>query len=161
MATPKEIEEKFWKALESDRTMMLGVDGAEDGHARPMTAQTEDRHGPIWFFTSNENAMVQLLKQRRRATATLSSKGHDVFASVRGTLGVDNDRAAIDRLWNAFVAAWFEGGKDDPRVTLLRLDAEDAEVWLSGSSLLAGAKLLLGSDPKQDYKDKVAQVDLR
>jgi hypothetical protein len=37
-------------ALASDRTMMLGLDGVEDGHARPMTAQLEDDephgHGP-------------------------------------------------------------------------------------------------------------------
>ena len=44
---------------------------------------------------------------------------------------------------------------------LLRLDAEHAEIWLDGSSLVAGVKMLLGIDPKQDYKDKVAVVDLR
>jgi hypothetical protein len=44
---------------------------------------------------------------------------------------------------------------------LLRFDAERAEIWLDGSSLVAGIKLLLGADPKQDYKDKVAEVDLR
>jgi hypothetical protein len=34
-------------------------------------------------------------------------------------------------------------------------------VWLNGSSVVAGIKMLLGVDPKQDYKDKVAKVDLR
>ena len=43
MTDPRELEEKFWKALESDRTVMLGLDGMEDGHARPMTAQAEVR----------------------------------------------------------------------------------------------------------------------
>ena len=38
MPTPRELEDKFWSALKSDRTMMLGLDGVEDGHARPMTA---------------------------------------------------------------------------------------------------------------------------
>ena len=36
------------------------------------------------------------------------------------------DRAAIDRLWNRFVAAWFEKGKDDPKLALLRFDPERA-----------------------------------
>jgi general stress protein 26 len=28
------------------------LDGVEDGHARPMTAQLEhENRGPIWFFT--------------------------------------------------------------------------------------------------------------
>jgi general stress protein 26 len=63
-------------------------------------------------------------------------------------------------LWNPFIAAWFEKGKDDPKLTLLRLDPDDAQIWENGSSLLAGIKLLFGSDPKRDYKDKVASVDL-
>jgi general stress protein 26 len=63
-------------------------------------------------------------------------------------------------LWNRYVAAWYEGGKDDPKLALLRLDAEQAEIWLDGSSIVAGVKMLFGSDPKQDYKDKVATVTL-
>ena len=58
------------------------------------------------------------------------------------------------------MAAWYEKGKDDPKLVLLRLDAERAEIWLDASSLLAGIKMLLGSDPKRDYKDKVADVTL-
>jgi general stress protein 26 len=74
---------------------------------------------------------------------------------------VDTDRAVVDRLWNRYVAAWFEGGKDDPKLALLRLDAESAEVWIDASSVIAGMKLLMGVDPKQSYKDKVANVPLR
>jgi general stress protein 26 len=76
-------------------------------------------------------------------------------------VSIDNDRAAIDRLWNRFAAAWYEGGKDDTKLALLRFDAERAEIWLDASSLAAGIKMLLGADPKEDYKDKVAEVNLR
>jgi general stress protein 26 len=160
MPTQVEFAERFWKALRSDMTMMLGLDGIEDGHARPMTAQVEGDHGPIWFFTSKENSLVRLLGQGDRAIATFASKGNDLFATVHGRLSLDDDRAVIDRLWNRFVAAWFEGGKDDPKLALLRLDAESAEIWLDASSMVAGIKMLIGIDPKQDYKDKVAEVEL-
>lgn len=160
MNTQQEIEEKFWKALKSDRTVMLGLDGIEDGHARPMTAQAENNQSPIWFFTSQDNGLVKHLGQSRRAIASFVSTGHDVFASINGSLHLDNDRVVIDRLWNPFVAAWYTG-KDDPKLALLRMDAEHAEVWLNESSLLAGVKMALGIDPKKDYKDKVADVDLR
>lgn len=161
MATPQEIEARFWKALASDRTMMLGLDGVEDGHARPMTAQFEGDGGPIWFFTARDNGIVQALPRGDRAIATFADKGHDLFATVHGRLSVDNDRAVVDRLWNRFVAAWYEGGKTDPKLALLRLDPEKAEIWLDASSIIAGIKMLLGADPKQDYKDKVATVSLR
>jgi general stress protein 26 len=80
---------------------------------------------------------------------------------MHGNLSLDNKRANIDRFWNRFVAAWFPGGKEDPKLALLRFDAEGAEIWLDDSSFLAGIKLLLGADPKEEYKDKVAEVSLR
>jgi general stress protein 26 len=160
MATPQELEAKFWKSLGSDMTMMLGLDGVEEGHARPMTAQFEDDRSPIWFFTTQDNGLVQALTRGDRAIATFTSKDHDLFASLHGTLSLDTDRATIDRLWNRFVAAWYEKGKDDPKLALLRLDADRAEVWLNDSSVLAGVKLLLGRDPKKEYRDKVAEVKL-
>ena len=161
MATPQELEARFWKALKSDMTMMLGLDGVEDGHARPMTAQFEDEGGPIWFFTARDNGIVERLPQSDRAIAAFVSKGHDLFATIHGRLALDEDRAVIDRLWNPFAAAWFEEGKDDPKLALLRLDPERAEIWLDGSSLVAGVKALLGVDPKRDYQKNVAEVALR
>ena len=162
MPTPQELERQFWKSLKSDMTMMIGLDGVEDGHARPMTAQIENECGPIWFFTSKDNTMVQTLAAGRghRAIATFAAKGHDLFATVHGNLMVDNDRGVIDRLWNSFIAAWFKNGKSDPKLALLRFDAERAEIWENEFSLVAGIKLLLGVDPKKDYKYKVAEVRL-
>jgi general stress protein 26 len=161
MSDPKDLERKMWKAIKTERTLMLGLDGAEDGHARPMTAMIENEHGPIWFFTSKDNVLISQIGQHHRAIAVFVAKSHDLFASIKGNLVADNDRAVIDRLWSPFVAAWFKGGKDDPKLALLRLDAEHAEIWENASSLAFGLKILFGGDPKMDYKDKVADVDLR
>jgi general stress protein 26 len=160
MHAPTELQQKFWKALKTDRTMMLGLNGVDEGHVRPMTAQFEDDKSPIWFFSSYDSDMVNAIGGDARAIANFSSKGHDVFATVHGSICVDNDPAVIDRLWNPFVAAWYEGGQADPKLALLRLDAERAEIWLDGSSLIAGVKMLLGMDPKVDYKDHAAEVRL-
>ena len=163
MPTPQELEAEFWKSLKSDMTVMLGLAGVEQGHAQPMTAQLDDANdgrGPVWFFTSRDNGLVQAMRDTHAGFMHFASKGHDLFASVQGTLVSDNNPATIDRLWNKWVAAWFEGGKDDPKVQLLRFDADSAEIWEDGSSLVAGLKTLLGRDPKQDYHDKVATVAL-
>ena len=157
------LESKLWKALKDDRTVMLGLAGVEEGHSQPMTAQTlhdEDERGPIWFFTSKDTDLVKALNDSHRAVVHFSSKGHDLFASLHGELTLDNNRQVIDQLWNSFIAAWYEGGKDDPKLVLLRFDTQQAEIWLDGSSLVAGIKMLLGFDPKDDYKDNVAKVDL-
>jgi general stress protein 26 len=162
MSTPAELEEKFWKALHSDMTMMLGLPGLDGGHLRPMTAQLDEgRAGSIWFFTSTDNALVLALTSDSHANASFVAKGYDLFASLQGSLSLETNRAMIDRLWNHFVAAWYEGGKSDPKLALLRFDPERGEVWLSGSSLVAGIKMVMGVDPKRDYKDKVAKIDMR
>lgn len=169
MANEAEIKAKFWKALKSDMTMFLGLAEGDDGHARPMTAQLDSddaESGPIWFFTATDNQLYQQIGEGggaigggKRAMAHFVSKGHDVWATLHGGLSTTRDRATIDRLWNRYVAAWYEG-KDDPKVALIRLDPDQAEIWVDASSFVAGIKMLLGVDPKQDYKDKVAEVTL-
>lgn len=160
MPSPAELESKLWKALHSDRTVMVGVDGVEGGQTRPMTAIIEDGHGPLWFFTGKPNTLADVAGKGLTVVASFSSKGHDLFACITGSLHVHNERAVIDRLWNPFIAAWFDG-KDDPKLVLLRMDAAHAEIWLNENNLLAGIKLLFGGDAKKDFAGKQADVDLR
>lgn len=158
MAKEQELKAKLWRALKSDRTLMLGLAGEDS--ARPMTAQIEEEDGPIWFFTAKDTEIMQRLAQDHEALATFASKSHDLFATIHGSLREDTDRQVIERLWNPFIAAWFEKGKDDPKLALLRLDPERAEVWIDASSLMAGIKLMLGFDPKKEYRDKAGEVRL-
>lgn len=161
MASESEIKTKFWKALKSERTIMLGLEGVDGADAQPMTAQIEndDERGPVWFFTSKDTDLTKHIGERASAVGYFVSKGHDLFASVQGEIYAHNDRATIERLWNPFIAAWFEG-KDDPKIQLLRFEPEHAHIWLNENSVFAGVKMLLGSDPKKEYKDKTADVPL-
>ena len=162
MPTPQELERKFWDALADDRTMMLGLHAADEGHTRPMTALLDNsRPGSMWFFTVKDNAMLGQLTEGHRAVATFTAKDHDLFATIHGTLLVESDARMIDKLWNSHVAAWYEGGRNDPNIALLRLDPEQAEIWENANSLIAGIKMMFGADPKAEYRDKVAKVDLR
>jgi general stress protein 26 len=162
MAHEREISEKFWKALHEDAIVMLSLAGVEEGHSRPMTVLFRDdaAQGPIWFFAAKNTELVAAMGESHRAVAHFASKGHHLFASVHGEINRDDDRATIDKLWNRFAAAWFEGGKDDPNLQLIRLDPEYAQIWLNDNRLFAGVGLLLGRDPKKEYRDKVAEVRL-
>ncbi len=160
MPTPEELETELWAGLRKDMTVMLEVDGG-GAPARPMTAQIDgdDNRGPLWFFTSKSSGLVQA--GPGSATATYVAKGHALFARIEGRLSEATDSAMIDKLWNAHVAAWYEEGRNDPKIALMRMDLERAEIWENGSSLVAGIMSIFGSDPKEDYKDKVAEVPLR
>lgn len=157
-----EITETFWKHLRSDHLVMLGLEASAPTALRPMTAQLEGQadQGPIWFFASTDTVLVQGLTDQDLAIFTFVSKGYDVFATVHGHMTQTTDRATIDRLWNTSVAAWYDGGKEDPKLALLRFDPASAEIWRDGSGLLSGLKLLFGGDPKADAKDNMAKVAL-
>ena len=158
MATDaNELKHRFWKAIDSDRTVMLGCEGV---YPRPMTAQVEDGKGPIWVFSAAGNELVEACARKpKTGLLMLVSKDHELFATAGGQLSVDTDPAVVERLWNPFVAAWYSG-KDDPTLRLLRFDPDAAEIWNNASSLLAGIKMLVGVDPKKDYRDDVAKVKL-
>lgn len=163
MTDTQKIEDAFWKSLRSDMTVMLQLaDGARD-LARPMTAQIDgdEDKGPIYFFGGKDSALYgKLGGKSAQAEFTFVPKGHDLFASVAGTITVCHDNTVLDRLWNPFVAAWYKGGKDDPNLVLLKMDLGEAQIWLGGNSLLAGLKMLFGVDPKQNYSDNVAKLNL-
>ncbi|MBE1206246.1 pyridoxamine 5'-phosphate oxidase family protein [Aminobacter carboxidus] len=159
MPDKQAFEEKFWKYIRADMTVMLSVAGVD---ARPMTAQFDGERKTLYFFTAKDTEIAQKVTRARKATLVYAAKKHDLFATVHGTLRIDNDRETIDRLWNRFVAAWFEKGKDDPKLCLLRFEPADAQIWLDASSLVAGVKMFLGlGDPKKDYEDSVASVSLK
>ncbi len=155
--TQQEIEQRFFKSLKSDRTILIGTKKAPP---RPMTALLEDDapRGPLWIFTTRDSELLEGGAPLIDAVATFASKGHDTFATLTGSLEISDDRAVVDKLWNPFVAAWFEGGKDDPKLALLRFNLDSAEIWTDASSLIAGVKILIGVDPKADYREKVASV---
>lgn len=162
MPTDTEIEKKFWDELNDSPFVMLGLEGTRDGATQPMTACFENNSSPLWFFTSKDNDIVTALEASNNGIASYAAKGHDLFASIRGTLSIDDDRATIDRLWSPVIAEWYEHGKDDPKLALLRLDVEDAKVWLSDISgfLKPALNRLLGRKPESGMNEKVAEVDL-
>jgi hypothetical protein len=43
---------------------------------------------------------------------------------------------------------------------LLRFELAEAQIWEDDNSVFAGIRVLLGRDPKTDYRDKTAQVRL-
>ena len=164
MADEREIEEKFGSELKGSPFIMLGVEGTRDGATQPMAVQFEDQDrdaGLLWIFTAKDHDLTRAMGQSNRAIGSYSAKGHDLFASLRGTLEIVNDRSTIERLWNPIVAEWYEG-KDDPKLALVRFDVENAKIWLSDVEgfLKPALSKLLGRKPETGMKEKVAEITL-
>ena len=151
---PEELKEKFWKTLSASPFVMLQLDADADS-AAPMTAQL-DKHAnhAIWFFTKPDNRFAAL----GPATATYSSKGHDLHARFAGKLAEETDQAIKDAMWNNFVEAWFPEGKDS--ALMLRMDLGDASIWSGEMGVLNTAKMALGMNVREDMKGGFAETTL-
>ncbi len=132
MQDPKDVETRLWKEVEKGRYGMLGVMDAPHQHFQPMTAFAEPEAGHIWFFTRKDTDLARRLQSGRvHAMFVVQTRDQDLQACIGGHLSLDHDADRIDRFWNVVVAAWYPEGKTDPGLTLLRMDCEDAQVWLS------------------------------
>jgi general stress protein 26 len=164
MADDQEIMDRFWDSLSKSPFLMLGVEGTRDGATQPMTVVFEDTDrasGILWIFTAKNHDLTHAIGQSNRAIASFAAKGHDLFASLRGTLQILNDEATIDRLWNPIIAQWYEG-KNDPKLALVRFNVENAKIWISDAEgfLKPAINKLLGRKPEAGMKDKVAEISL-
>jgi general stress protein 26 len=127
--SPKDVEDKMWKAIEGGQhTGMLGLHG--DGHhLQPMTAFVERETGSIWFYTYRDSDLAEAAQGGGEGHFVFQSR--DLWACIDGTITVQEDPKRVAKYWNVHVAAWYPEGKDDPRLTMLRLDCADAGVWFS------------------------------
>ena len=161
MPSKTEIEKKFWEGLKSDRTVMLGLDGVEKANPRPMTAQFDEDRAPIWFFTSNESELVKALTGGSHAIATFAAKDHTLFATMHGNLSLEITEPTLTGFGIDLSRRGSLAGRKIPKSPCCGSMRRARKFGSMNSSLLAGIKLLLGADPKEEYKDKVAEVSLR
>jgi general stress protein 26 len=126
---PADVEHKLWDELEAHPVGMLLTLGAAPRHAQPMTAFVEREQRRLWFFTRTDTDLAREAETSR--AAVFSYQHRDLQASIRGHVQRQHDRARMDKYWNAVVAAWHPGGKSDPKLTLLCMDCDDAQVWAS------------------------------
>jgi general stress protein 26 len=153
MSDATKLKKDLWKKMEASPFLMIGLTGGE--HSEPMTVQLdEDQVDTLFFFAGKDNRLAG----GGPAMAQFVSKGHDFFACLSGNVGVDNDRAMIDKLWSNQAEAWFPGGKDDPNLALIRFDINDAELWEADMSMSGKIKMLFGGKVNPSEEGSHARV---
>lgn len=151
-----DIKTKFWISLFDSPFLMIGIEG-QHGHSIPMSAQLDkDANSAFWLFTTKSNRLAG----GGAAMAQFAAKDHSLFACISGTLVAETDKAVRDKLWNSGVEAWYEGGKEDPELLLLRYDLDDAEIWTADPGLTGIFKLATGMPMKADDLGKHIKVAL-
>lgn len=142
-----DIRHAMWKAMSDSPYLMIGL-SSDSAHSEPMTAQLDkDADGCFWFYTTKDNRLAP----GGPAMAQFVGKGHDVFACIAGNLVPETDPAVIDRYWSNQVEAWYDGGRGDPNLLMLRFDLDDAEIWTAHPGVKGLFKMITGQkiDPSE------------
>ena len=128
---PDQLRERLWSELDDARIVMLGLVGGEPHHMQPMAAFGDKADDSIWFFTKTNTDLVKQAGSGHDAMVCIMAKDMEFQACIHGQIVQDVDRTKMDKFWSPYVSAWYPEGKDDPSLTMMRLDPKDARVWVS------------------------------
>ena len=87
----------------------------------------DDFDGTLWFFTAHPSAKTIDVTAHPEVNVSVGDgKG---WLSMSGHARVSHDQERIDRYWNPWAEAYFDGGRDDPAVALLEVQVSTIEYW--------------------------------
>jgi len=126
------------KKLDDLYALIKGIDVAmfttrrADGHlvSRPMSTQEQGGGADFWFVTDGDADKLDELEHDPHVNLSYYRDKTREWVSVSGTARISRDREQIHRLYQPDWKAWFgdeggerDGGPDDPRLTLVLVDA--------------------------------------
>lgn len=130
-------------------------------HAVPMSRQEVDGEGNIWFLFSSASETHQNILNDSKVSLFYSDVSNYHFLSINGVAEISQDQARIDKYWNKMVEAWFEKGREDVHIRVLKVTPGEAHYWDNKSnklmtflkvatSAVTGQKLDIGREGKLD-----------
>jgi general stress protein 26 len=131
--TEKKLDE-LYGLIEKMHIAMLTTRRA-DGMlvTRPMATQKRDPMADLWFVTDVETHKIEEIEQDPHVSIGYLDHGSMEWVSVSGIATISQDREKIRELYEPDWRAWFgdeggekDGGPDDPRLALIKVDAQSA-----------------------------------
>lgn len=141
-----------------DFCMLTTQDAAGELHSRPMSTQSFDFDGTLWFLTDRDSHKVADIDAVHDVLLTYADVKDQCYVAVRGSARVMRDDEMIDRLWSPAHRAWWPDGKRDPSILVLAVDVEHADTWTSPGSklvqLVGFAKAAVGAGSGEDLGEQ-------
>ncbi|WP_443946484.1 pyridoxamine 5'-phosphate oxidase family protein [Pedobacter sp. AW1-32] len=96
---------------------------------RPMAIQQVDDEGNIWFMSMKDSHKNEEIASDPFTHILFQASAHAGFVNIYGISEISRDQAKIDELWNPLIQTWFQGGKEDPNITLIKVVPSEGYYW--------------------------------
>ncbi len=111
----------------------------------PMNTMDVDDDGVLWFFSSKTSTRNRNIEKDNRVQLFFSNSSNYQFLSLFGTAQIVVNPEKAKDLWIPIVKTYFQGGVDDPDLTILKVTPHDAHYWdTKTNKLVALAKMVTG-----------------
>ena len=148
--TPETLEVLKNIIKKANVAMLITVSSDNRIVARPMQLQDVEFDGDIWFLTTSDTDKCEEIKMNNNVNVVIADKS---YASISGTAEIVDDMEKIKQFWSKTYDVMFDLEYTDPRVTLIKVKAETAEYWETGSMLKTVynfARKIIGKDEPND-----------
>jgi general stress protein 26 len=97
--------------------------------ARPMSTQLVDDEGNLWFLSARDSEHNKEIAADPFVHLFYQASAHAGFVNIYGMAEIGDDKAKIDEIWSDIAKVWFQGGKDDPLVTYIKVNPLQGYYW--------------------------------
>lgn len=116
----------------ADVAMLVTISTDNQIVSRPMKLQEVEFDGDLWFLTRSDTEKYEEIKTNDHVNVVIANKS---YASISGKAEIVTDINKKKEFWNKAYETIFKIDYSDPRLVLIKVKAETAEYWETGSML--------------------------
>ena len=123
-------------------TMMTTRTVDDHLHSCPMnTTETSIGAKEIWFIGHKPSVTTENIQKNPEINLSYVTHDDKNYLSIAGTAALVDDKDKLDELWSPLYNAYFEQGKEDPKVQLIKVVPHGAEFWENGNAFTNAFKI--------------------
>ena len=127
----KEAIDKL-KSLVDEITICLFCTDLKTGDGstcRPMSAIKVCDQGNIWFFSEKDSDKNKAIALDKNVQLFFSHPAKGSYLVVNGEAEIILDKTKIEDLWTPVAKIWFKECKDDPTISIIKVNPSKAYYW--------------------------------
>lgn len=126
----------------------------------PMSVQEVDENGHIWFLASKESNKYNNISEDNTVQLYFSAPSDFKFLAIYGDADLVHDEQRVDRYWNKMTEGWFEKGREDPNIILIRVKPVKSHYWDTKHHKLVSYMLTLYNAVSGNKNDQGVQGEI-